>query len=444
MQSATSTVNRYLTALLAATLAWITLMALLAHFALPWHADPMHSNLQHHLTDSGFTVSWRWWVLLLLSAVMLWMFILLGRVGTRGSADDRVYLGLVSLTLIWSAALAISGGAANAANAIQLILIAAAFLTLSSLRAWSIFAMVVGVQSIFLLAMFIAERGHSGHAGHASEFLHYVGMSVTFLLAAVLLALTITHLRRSLQAQQQEVQAMREAQLRQEQILAMGTASAQITHELATPLATIGMLYDELAESLPDRQAVRELERPIDQVKGLLQNLREVTQQIQSQSTQSIDIQAVITQLQQQISLHFSAAQVRWLQSEQMHPAYIQVDLTLVPALLGLIRNAIEASADTLESAECTLDSRVTATHWHLHVSNPTTSTARQRLAQFNQLGREAVKSERGLGFGLLLSHATLERFAGALHVDLDPQGVFHQVISLPVVQAPRSTKQEP
>lgn len=236
-----------------------------------------------------------------------------------------------------------------------------------------------------------------------------------------------------------------EAQLRQEQILAMGTASAQITHELATPLATIGLLYDELEELHPQDEAVRALAPPIQQVRVLLDDLRAVASQIQTQQQQAIELDGLHRQLQQQVSLHFSAARVAWslpsLPDPSDTPAVI-ADLTLVPALLGLIRNALEASADKDGEPSCSIEIRLEHDVWLMQITNPTSTDARTRLAEYEQqdlvkrMGRHALHSEKGLGFGMVLSHATLERFQGDLRVQLDEHGVFTQWIRIPIAHS--------
>lgn len=427
MQTADLTANRYLNFLMAATSVWMLGMALSTHLAWPVS-----------LQEGGIEVDrqiWRWWLLTALSLTLFVTLVLLGRVGERANEQDRTFLGLLSLTALWSAALAISGGAQNAANAIQLILIAAAFMTLSAYRAWVVFSLVVVVQALFLLAMF--TQSHLGHSRGAShDMLHYLGMSVTFLIAAVLLAVVIRRMQRSIQQQQQEVQRMREEQLRQEQIMAMGTASAQITHELATPLSTINMIYDELAERYPNQSMVADLAAPISQVRELLQHLRDVAEHIQTQRQQYLAVSEVYNQLRQQVSLNFPSAEVSWhLDPALADDEHLQVycDLTLVPALLGLLRNSLAGSALSEEGGRCEVSGRLQGDIWELTLTNATTPESLARLPQITQLGQRAVGSQQGLGFGMLLSHATLERFGGSLRVHLNHQGIFSQQIQLPL-----------
>ena len=433
-QQATLTATRYLNFLLAATTVGAFAMAIITF--MPWAV---------HSETTGFNSSWRWWLLTALSLCAAVLVYLLGHVGTTPDHRDQTFVALLSLTLLWSAGLAISGGAENAANALQLILIAAAFMTLSARHAWVIFTIVVAVQAAFLVAILVPGTFTYGasvhqHAGHndalmAADHLHYLGMSATFLVAAVLLALVTLRMQRSLRQQQAEIQRAREEQLRQEQILAMGTASSQITHELATPLATISMLYDDLKEMYPTQPLVTELSLPIQQVRGLLQHLRAVSEQIQDQRQQDMRVNDLLTQLKQQVNLNFSLVKVVWRCEPVDKCATVASDLTLVPALLGLLRNAAEAGADESEHNNCIVNSQVTGGHWCLHIQNRTTAQARERLREFQSLGRKAVKSERGLGFGMLLSHATLERFAGTLRIQLDEDGLFHQYILIPLSQ---------
>ncbi|RAK01789.1 hypothetical protein [Aliidiomarina maris] len=91
MQQATKTANLYLSTLLAGTSAWLLLMAILTHVQVTWAMADMYQQL----ASSGLDVSWRWWLLFGLSLTLLITLILLGRVGHSGSADDRVFFGLL-------------------------------------------------------------------------------------------------------------------------------------------------------------------------------------------------------------------------------------------------------------------------------------------------------------------------------------------------------------
>lgn len=366
---------------------------------------------------ANLTPEWLWLVLAGVSAVSVILSL-------------SMFVRLIVLTVLWSTALAVSGGAENAANALQLLLIAAAFLVLPQTRAWIIFTLVMLVQLTFITVL-LAE--HSQHAMHGGQS-HYLGMSLSFAVAACLLALAISKVQRSLLKQHARVQQMREDQLRQEQILAMGTASAQITHELATPLATLVLSYDELAGEQPTHPLVREFARPLTQVKELLASLRTVAEQIQHQRGHLFTIAGLEKQLRLQVSLHFGQARVDWQLSGS--ESELMADLTLIPAILGLIRNALSYSSAEQIAVRSQCDGQI----WTLHIENEVSPLTQERLQALKKLGYKAVKSDQGLGVGVLLSHATLERFSGSLRITANDDRLFIQSVQLPLQSASTTT----
>lgn len=362
----------------------------------------------------------------------LWLWIALSAAALVGGILSlSIFVRFIILTCLWSLALGMSGGAENAANALQLILIAGAFLSLPTSRAWIIFGLVTAVQLVFLLLLITGNAQHAMHGGQS----HYLGMSLSFFVAACLLAFAISKMQRSLSEQLIQVQQMREEQLRQEQILAMGTASAQITHELATPLATIALLHDELEVDQPEHPLVKDLTHPIRQVRDLLNNLRTVAEQIQHQRGQTFTITELEAQLRQQVALNFAQARVEWQLSNAKD--VLSADLTLVPAILGLIRNALNYST----SEDVAIVSQCEGGEWLFSIRNQTSALSQERLLALKELGYKAIKSKHGLGVGVLLSHATLERFFGSLQITLSPDGTFTQAVRLPLIPTVQNGK---
>ncbi|RUO27020.1 hypothetical protein CWE09_10100 [Aliidiomarina minuta] len=327
---------------------------------------------------------------------------------------------LLSLSLLWSAALAISGGAMNAANAAPLILIAAAFLVLNNRKAWLIFALLISVQLAFLLDLVTRESSHGEHT------LHFIGMSITFFFAATLLALVIQLMQRSLIAQQQKTQHLRENQLRQEQLVAVGTVSAQFAHELASPVSTLKLLLEELNEQNANDPLAKDLNTTTGRITVLLNDFRDTIQSVQKNTLEMISVTSLEHSLQEQTALMLADIEMHWNMSASN--AQVYADKTLLPALLALIRNAKQSAKDT-PNTQVQVSSSVSEGNWQFEVKNSISGTPAESLAN---LGRFAVESEQGLGVGVLLSNATLERFSGALQIVVESDFV-RQRVTLPV-----------
>lgn len=326
----------------------------------------------------------------------------------KGTTTAQVF----GLSVLWVIGLSASGGVTSPANALLLILIVVSFLQLRPLAGWGILAFILSAQGYFLVLL---ERGAHGHSEHRD---HYLGMGFTFMLAAILLAITLRLMRTRLERSQRQLQDMREAQLRREQILGLATASAQLTHEIATPLAMLSLLHEELQESFSDHPAVVEMQEPLARVKALLTDLRAVSHSLHQDELQRIPVREILHELRQQSALSVPTVPVEFQAGEADNSQYLDeaavlADQTILPALLNLIRNAAH-EVEQSGYGKVVIESETRDNSWCLTIRNPNFSLTKARLSA---LGHGQVTSQKGLGIGLLLSHATLERMGGTLEM---------------------------
>ena len=87
---------------------------------------------------------------------------------------------------------------------------------------------------------------HDAHGWQADFNLHLLGMWFNFALSAVLIAWFVARMAQSLRERDQRLAVAREAALRNEQLVALGTLAAGAAHELGTPLSTIAVIATEL------------------------------------------------------------------------------------------------------------------------------------------------------------------------------------------------------
>lgn len=370
------------------------------------------------IPQQEFTLLLIWLALGLLSAVVgaiTWL--LRGR-----KSEILAFAQIFIMVIVWVCALALSGGAMNPANSFLLLPIAIAFLMLSAPRAWVILLTTFIAQGLFFWNM-----QNSSHANSALAD-HYAAMSFTFFVAATLLASMIRIVRKRLENSQIKLQKMREEQLRQEQILAVATASAQYTHELATPLATISLLHEELREEFPQHPVLAEMGEPLSRVTQLLNDLRRVTHSIDDSEMQVFLVDKVLNELKEQLTIAHASAAIEFT-CECDSGASIRADHALLPALLNLIRNAAR-EVEKIGSGKVSIFSQHNETHWLLRIENPNQSMTEERL---ESLGTKRTPSENGFGIGMLLSNATLERFAGSLAVSLPRKNLVVQEVRIPL-----------
>lgn len=343
--------------------------------------------------------------------------------------DNEFFGHLLADILFFSLLLYFSGGASNPFISYYLIPISIAAITQP--RRYSIFVAVVALAAYSLLLKYympISALAPSHHHGGGNNSLHILGMWANFAISAGIIIYFISRMASALKIQQQEIALQREAQLRDEQLLAVGTLAAGTAHELGTPLNTMKLLVDELMVDSADNSDLSLLNQQIDQCKTTLKQLLTTAEESQSNR---LEVQSVKT--------YFATVLERW---QLMRPtlktniryldcpdSYALFHPTIAQSILNLLNNAADASA----AVDVELN-------WN---SDTATIEIRDYGAGFNaekidSLGEAFVTDKAdGLGLGLFLSQATLTRFGGSVslqNVDAsDSQGGTLTRILLPL-----------
>ncbi|QSX36870.1 MULTISPECIES: sensor histidine kinase [Shewanella] len=326
-------------------------------------------------------------------------------------------------SVLWIAWLYFSGGATNAFISLLLLPIAIAAVTLPSWAPWSLAGLTVLAYSLMLFLASGEPQGHQHHGPAQGTLLspHYLGMWLNFLISAWVLTTSVALIARRLRSRDAELAAMRESQLRQEQLLALGTASAQMSHQLATPLASLRLLLDELKDGAPLAEVVAEMDRAMGRCEASLNDLRQATEAIRERRKQSMTVAQLLHGLRQQVLLQMPGVKLHQDCDAVLAKRLLQVDVSLLPSLLALVDNGAKASQAAGQDAGIWLEARLAGPdRLQLDVRDRGAGIDPERL---HQLGAKPVKSKDGLGLALLLSHASLERLGGELHLGNAPQG---------------------
>lgn len=318
---------------------------------------------------------------------------------------------LLSLTLFAHAAIALHGGAANPYAVLLLLPVAIAMLLLPFASAWLITFVVMLGQVLQLLAPLSDQ--------HAMQN-HFHSMVYAQLFATALLALTLHYLRQRLRQQQRALDALQQRRARDEQLVAIGTAAAQFSHELATPIQALHLLLDAPQHSSADG---RLMQQQVQRLQQLLQDWREVAEDVRSQRHRRFTIEQLLQQLRDAWLLIQPSVSVVW----QCPPldGVLEADRTLLPALLSLLQNAAQAS----KSGQILVRAEIQQADFVLTVVNQ----GNLDIA-LDQLGKQVMASAHGSGIGALVSVATIERFAGSIRWQQYEQSLQTEV-RLPLVR---------
>lgn len=336
--------------------------------------------------------------------------------------ESGLFIALGLDTLFWISWLYFSGGATNAFISLLLLPIALAAVTLPIWAPWSLTAISTLAYSLMIFTVPESQMQHHGMDMSS----HYLGMWFNFVISALVMTTSVALITKRMRRQDAQLAFMREGQLRQEQLLALGTASAQMAHQLATPLSTLRLLLDEVKEEGRVVSAsVGEMEIALGRCEHTLAELRLATESIRDRRQHPLALNELIDGLKQKTSLLMPHTELNWqiaCPPSQLTGLHILTDMSLAPAIMALIENAARASAETLGVAQVdiSVDSEPNEGLLYVRIRDYGAGIA---LSLLPQLGTLLVESPKGLGVALLLSHASLERLGAQLVLANHPQG---------------------
>ena len=322
--------------------------------------------------------------------------------------------------LFLSLLLFFSGGATNAFVSLLLIPIAIAAVTLSPALLSLVALLAITSYSILLwfLPMSVMHGNMEGH---------FIGMGINFLFSALVVALVVGKMARSINQQELAIAAYRENLLKQDQVTSLGVASAQVTHQLATPIATVQLLADELKEDYPDNLVIEDMQSQLKRCTDSLDTFRSMVFAIKEQTSAQSSVSNILDEIMENLRVNYPDIDVELIKVRD--DVTIMADASLLPAILNLINNAIRATKANY-SNKITLTSKVNEGNWQFIIRDYGLGFTLEKL---KQLGIKPVSSEQGLGMAVFLSHASLERLGGKLTLTNHNQGGALVTLSLPI-----------
>ncbi len=356
-----------------------------------------------------------WWTLagyLPVLALTLW------QVRSSGMHQDLLLASLLAEAQLFTLLLYFTGGATNPLiSYFMVLMVVAAY----SLKGWKVgvVAMLL-VVDYSLLTQWHLPLATSMHTGDALFDWHLAGMWLTFVISTLIIAVIVPVLMRDRHLHQQEIQDLRERQLKNEQLIGIATLAAGTAHEMGTPLMTLGMLLDELElqNGNADAEDVAMMQTQVERCRQSLQQLamagRHAYQHSEHDAGEWLNRQLHRWRL--------SKPQALWEAVEEHGQAQIAASPLLDQALLNLLDNAAEAGDRPVR-----LCCRTTETHWELDIIQPDP----QASAHIDDEALFASAKEHGLGIGMYLSNASIEQFGGTLHLQAQEDGssVCHLVL---------------
>jgi len=151
------------------------------------------------------------------------------------------------------------------------------------------------------------------------------------------------------------------------------------------------------------------MRQQLGRMEQLLADWRYIAEDLRERRLRPLSMAWVLRSVRELLLITRPGDKLLWEILPQAQEVRVQADRTLIPAILSLVHNALDAARGSGVRVQAGLE----AGHWRLIISNggePLEPEVQSRL------GTELLASEKGMGVGAALSNATLERFGGRVY----------------------------
>ena len=369
---------------------------------------------------------------LAIGALALWNALNYGPVHRQRDVQDaEVALHLAVDIVVFTAVVYYTGGPTNPFVSLYLVPISLAATSLPTRYAWLTVALCgAGYSLLWWRSVPLPPV----HARFGSEFdLHLAGMWINFVIAAVLIVLFVGRMAWLVRQRDRELAAMRETALRDQQLIELGTLAAGTAHEINTPLSTLTILASELEETTTGVDQKQQLRAMLDEIRVINERLNRIAGGVnaeRSTGARHAELHAFLDEL----LAKWAAAHPEIGLGVTFEAAKTGIPIVVEATIEQAIRNVLDNAAHaTLANGGRRIDVAIGMDGTRLTLA-VTDQGAGLDPAVRDDIGLKVVSTkEHGLGIGLLVSRAALQRFGGRLDVKDRPAGGVEAHIELPL-----------
>ncbi len=322
--------------------------------------------------------------------------------------------------LMFAAMLYLTGGATNPFAPLFVLPMVVVASTLRGRHVWITVASTMGAY-VFLRYQHVPMYHPVGES--AFYQLHENGMVVNYMFTAALLAAFCSHMRSALSRHERLLADARAAQMRNDSVLAIGALAAGYAHELSSPLSTMAVVVTELQrEHVTNAALLHDLRVIDDQIgacKRIVSNLAVSGDRRRAESATAMGADRFIEAILEQVhALHPGATITATLDTLTPAPQVVAEE-TLRQAITNLVTNGAQASPCNVH-----VSADWSGPDLHIAVRDQGPGFSAEVLQRLG-LPLESTRNVNGgfgLGLGLVLSMATLDRLGGRLELS-NPAG---------------------
>jgi len=242
----------------------------------------------------------------------------------------------------------------------------------------------------------------------------------------VLIAWFVVRMAGTMREQERAIADAREAGLRDEQILSVAGIAAATAHELRTPLATMAVLTDEMDHDNPAlREELGLMRQQLERCDKILREL--ISSSEDNSRKRMMTVEAVIRQVLEKWRLVRPEIVLETDLDANVLACEVEVDSSFQHALLSFLHNAADVSPQALRFAAVADGNDAL-----FLVEDRGPGIPRDVL---DRLGRQYISRKAGgLGLGVLLSSASIERLGGSVSLLQRDGGGTRLEIRLPAI----------
>lgn len=364
-------------------------------------------------------------VLALLTGASLW------RTTKQWPVADKEFLAQLLFDILgWGALMYFTGGANNPFVSYFIVPVIIAAAVLPRRLTWFLGGTSILAYTLLLyvhqpFAMFTPHAGMNHQGGGR---LHVLGMWFNFLFSVGLITFFIVRMASTLRRQEAAAVTHREDLLRNDQIIAVASLAAGTAHELGTPLSTMAVLLDEmLADDGLSEQAREDcelLKTQVSQCKTTMTGLTRTAQLSSVDETEHIAVGEFAHRVLERWAVRRPG--IAFTFTCDADSPTLNLDLTMAQAIENILNNAANAGSEKV-TMEVNWDSANT----YIRVRDWGSGISADRMAE---LGKPIIHADRtGMGIGLLLSQAAVERYGGSIELRNIKEAGVMATLSLPI-----------
>jgi two-component system sensor histidine kinase RegB len=333
-----------------------------------------------------------------------------------------------------------TGGASNPLISYLLVLLAVTATLLPKPYVNSFAISSIAIYTFFIILDFQSDNQPDMKAeGQEMNFqLHLIGMWVIFVVSAILISVFITRMASMIKVTDATLATARENEIRNEQLVAIGTLAAGTAHALGTPLSTMAVLLTELDRSDLSKMNIEDVKEDISllkqQVTRCKNSLGELTRYYNRDRNESnlpvllsvfsAEIKDYVINIHPTSDINFSTSYAPNIK--------IASDLSLKHAIINLIENSIKAANKEVQ-VKFSIPEPISG-QLEIAISDDGPGIPPEVL---EKVGEPFISMRKEtMGIGIFLANAAVQKLNGTIELFNLKQGGAKTLIKLPLSDA--------